>query len=111
MTSPDLDAARAATPHCTGLALFQGSPLELVAQSGEPSASGLADWGQIGEAVPALLYEGPTVTSEVLVRLPNALLLVAERVGGVVAVVIDLQRAGLGVSLVHARVAASRVGG
>ena len=111
MTAPDLDAVRAATASCTGLALFQGSPLELQAHSGDPTLAGFADWQKVSEAVPALLFEGPVATPEVLLHYPGALLLLSERTDGVVAVVIELHRAGLGVSLVQARVTASRVSG
>ncbi len=111
MTAAELEDARVAIPGCVGLALFTGTPPELAIAAGAPARAGLAEWGNVAEAVPALLHEGPVMTSEVLVRAPDALLLLAERPGGVVAVVIELARAGLGVALVQARVAAAKVGG
>jgi hypothetical protein len=105
----DLEDLRRGTPRCTGVALFQGSPLTLSASSGDPSLMGWGAWSEVCEAIPALLHEGPVSCGEVLLRLPPAMLLLSERAGGVVAVVIELTKAGAGVALVQARVTASKV--
>jgi hypothetical protein len=105
----DLEDLRRATPRCAGVALFRGAPLVLVGSSGDPSLVGWGAWAEVCEAVPALLHEGPVSSTEVLLRLPAAMLLLSERADGVVAVVIELTKAGAGVALVQARVAASKV--
>jgi hypothetical protein len=105
----DLETLRTTTPSCTGVALFAGDPLAVVASSGEPTIGGWGSWAEVGEAAAAVLFDAPVACSEVLMRLPAALLLVEARRGGVVAVLIELSKAGAGVALVQARVTASKV--
>jgi hypothetical protein len=105
----DLDHLRRATPRCAGVALFQGTSLEVVDSSGQPTIVGWATWSEVCAAVPALLREGPLPSSEVLLRLPTAMLLLTEHGDSIVAVVIELTKAGAGVALVQARVTASKV--
>jgi hypothetical protein len=109
--STELDRLRAATPRCAGVALFSGAPLSLVASSGEPTLTGWSTWSAVAEHAPALLREGPVEASEVLMRLPGAMLLLAERAAGLVAVVVEVSGSGAGVALVQARVTASKVSG
>jgi hypothetical protein len=105
----ELDALRRTTPNCLGLAWFEGSPLQTAASSGEPILAGWSAWDEVGKAAPALLHEGPVSCGEVLQRLPAAMLLLSARPSGVVAVLIELGKAGAGVALVQARVVASKV--
>jgi hypothetical protein len=111
MTEAELESARTSVPHCTGVALYRGAPLELCAAVGDPKAAGLDGWNEVAESIPALLYEGPLVATEALLRGARGLMLLAERATGVVAVVLDLERASFGLSLVHARMLAAKVGG
>jgi hypothetical protein len=110
MTPLDLDRLRRESPQCVGIAWFAGAPLQLVAASGAPSQGAWPIWTDVARAAPALLRDGPIASPEVLLRLPNNMLLLAERPTGVVAVVVELTRAGTGVALVQARMAASQVG-
>lgn len=112
----DLEALRAAAPSCTGLAVLAGSPLMLVAASGEPTLGGWGSWAEVAEAATAVLHDAPVRCGEVLMRLPKAILLLEARGGeaegsdgGVVAVLVELSKAGAGVALVQARVTASKV--
>lgn len=110
MSDPlDLDRLRRATPHCAGIAWFAGSPLCLVASSGEPAAAAWPTWDAVGQVAPTLLHDGPVASPEVLLRLPAILLLVSERPTGVVVVVLELTKAGIGVAVVQARMTASQV--
>lgn len=108
--SLDLDRLRHETPHCAGIAWFAGSPLRLVAASGAPAAAAWPSWDEIAKAAPALLRDGPVASPEVLLRLPAAMLLLAERTTGVVAVVVELTQVGAGMAVVEARMMASQVG-
>jgi hypothetical protein len=108
--SLDLDRLRQEAPHCAGIAWFAGSPLHLVAASGEPAAAAWSSWDEIAEAAPALLRDGPVASPEVLLRLPDAMLLLAERPTGVVAVVVELTQGAAGMAVVEARMTASQVG-
>ncbi|MEZ4363538.1 MAG: hypothetical protein R3B48_25405 [Kofleriaceae bacterium] len=108
---PELDQLRGATPQCAGVALFQGAPLTVIASSGEAALAGWSSWEDVAEIAPSLLEEGPSAVSEVLLRLPEAMLLLSAQPGGVVAVVMALTKAGAGVALVQARVTASKVSG
>lgn len=113
----DLEALRVAVPSCVGLAVFAGEPLAVVSSSGEPSLGGWASWAEVGEAAASVLHDAPVACGEVLMRLPQAILLLEARgsgqasVGGeaVVAVLIELSKAGAGVALVQARVTAQKV--
>jgi len=110
MTDPlDLDRLRRATPHCAGIAWFAGTPLCLVASSGTPEAAEWPSWDAVGKVAPSLLRDGPVASPEVLLRLPAAMLLLAERPTGVVVIVLGLTKAGIGVALVQARMAAAQV--
>ena len=66
--------------------------------------------GKVAKAAPALLRDGPVASPEVLLRLPAAMLLLAERTTGVVAVVVELTQVGAGMAVVEARMMASQVG-
>jgi len=108
-TPPDLDRLRRELPQCLGVAWFSGAPLRLAVASGEPAGDAWPDWNTVARLASTLLHDGPIASPEVLFRLPEVVLLVAERAGGVVAVAIALTPAGAGVALVQARMAASRV--
>lgn len=111
-TPPDLDRLRRAAPHCLGLAWFTGAPLQLAAASGEPAGDAgprWPGWTTVARLAAALLDDGPVASPEVLCQLPEVVLLLAARAGGVVAVAIALTPAGPGVALVQARIAASQV--
>jgi hypothetical protein len=109
MSDPlDLDRLRRATPHCAGIAWFIGTPLRLVSSSGTPDAA-WPSWEAVGKVAPALLHDGPVASPEVLLRLPAAMLLLAERPTGVVVVVLELTDASIGMALVQARMAAAQV--
>jgi hypothetical protein len=108
----DLDRLRSETPHCAGIAWFAGAPgepLGLVAASGDPPATEWPSWDAVGQAAPALLRDGPVASPEVLLLWPSLMVLLAERATGVVVVAVALTKAGTGVALVHARMAASQV--
>jgi hypothetical protein len=107
--APDLDRLRREL-RCAGVAWFEGTPLRLIAASGEPGDTAWPSWDAIAEVAPTLLRDGPIASPEVLLQLPSALLLLAERAAGVVAVAVALTTAGAGVALVQARMAASQVG-
>lgn len=110
MTTPtDLDRLRRESPHCLGIAWFSDAPLRLAVASGEPVGDAWPNWNTVAQLASALLREGPIASPEVLFRLPQVLLLVAERATGVVAVAVALTPAGPGVALVQARMAASQV--
>jgi hypothetical protein len=110
MTTPtDLDRLRRASPQCLGVAWFTGAPLRLAAASGEPVAGAWPSWDTVARLARPLLREGPIASPEVLFRLPEVVLLVAERASGVVAVAVALTPAGPGVALVQARIAAAQV--
>jgi hypothetical protein len=106
----ELDRLRSEAPHCAGIAWFAGAPLRLVAASGEPAASEWPSWDVVGKAARALLCDGPVASPEVLLRLPDAMVLLAERATGIVAVVVALTHVGAGVAVVEARMTASQVG-
>ena len=114
---PELEILRTATPSCAGVALFLGAPLQLQAASGEPSLAGWSSWTEVGEAAEALLTEAPVACGEVLMRLTSALVLLEQREGGAVVVIIELPRtetgagtgAGAGMALMRARMTASKV--
>jgi hypothetical protein len=113
--------------------VFAGAPLALVAASGEPTLGGWSSWAEVGEAAQVVLQDAPVVCGEVLMRLPQAILLLEVRGGeprggeaadatpptsaaapggserAVVAVLVELSKAGAGVALVQARVTASKV--
>jgi hypothetical protein len=108
-TPPDLDRLVRESPHCLGVAWFTGAPLQLAAASGEPAGDAWPSWDTVARLAAALLLDGPIASPEVLLRLPEVLLLVAERAAGVVAVAVALTPAGAGVALVQARMAASQV--
>ena len=108
--SLDLDRLRQETPHCAGIAWFAGSPLRLIASSGDPDTAAWPSWDEIAKAAPALLRDGPVASPEVLLRLPDAILLMAERTTGVAVIVIELTQVGAGMAVVEARMAASQVG-
>lgn len=91
--------------------MFRGTPPELAAAVGVPAVAGLPEWDSVAEVIPALLQDGPVVVTEALLRSPQGILLVAERPAGVVVVALELDRAKLGMSLVQARMLASKVGG
>lgn len=106
----DLEALRLAAPACAGLAVFAGDPLAVVSSSGEPVLGGWASWAEVGEAATAVLRDAPVACGEVLMRLPQAILLLEARGGEhVVAVLVELSKAGAGVALVQARVTAQKV--
>jgi hypothetical protein len=117
MTAPgDLERLCRASPQCLGIAWLTGSPLAVTASSGEPSPATNGDasaaspsWDAIAQLAPVVLHDGPIASPEVLLRLPGALVLLAERAAGVVAVAVALTPAGTGVALVQARMAASQV--
>ncbi|HEX4422802.1 MAG TPA: hypothetical protein VH165_33030 [Kofleriaceae bacterium] len=106
-----LDQLRRDDPHCLGLAWFAGAPLALVAASGEPGHAAMASWAAVAKAAPVLLRDGPVVSPEVLVRSAQAMLLLAERDTGVVAVVVAATGATTGLALVQARMMASKIAG
>lgn len=108
-TPPDLDRLRRASPQCLGLAWFTGAPLRLAVASGEPAGDAWPGWNTVARLASTLLRDGPIASPEVLLRLPEVLLLIAERAAGVVAVAVALSPAGAGVALVQARMAASQV--
>ncbi len=108
-TPPDLDRLRRESPHCLGVAWFSGAPLRPTATSGEPAGDAWPSWNTVARLASTLLREGPIASPEVLFRLPEVLLLIAERAAGVVAVAVALTPAGPGVALVQARIAASQV--
>lgn len=105
-----LDRLRDQTPHCAAIAWFAGSPLQLVAASDELTATAWPSWDEVAKAAPALLHDGPVASPEVLLRLPDAILLMAERTTGVAVIVIELTQVGAGMAVVEARMAASQVG-
>jgi len=110
---PDL-ARLCRDSQCLGIAWFTGSPLRLAASSGEPTAdpTGAAawpSWSAVARLAPVVLHDGPIASPEVLIKLPEVLLLLAERATGVVAVAVALTPAGAGVALLQARMAASQV--
>jgi len=109
---PDL-ARLCRESHCLGIAWFTGSPLQLAASSGEPTGepTGAAwpSWTAVARLAPVVLRDGPIESPEVLIRLPDVLVLLAERATGVVAVAVALTPAGAGVALLQARMAASQV--
>jgi hypothetical protein len=110
MTTPtELDRLRRASPHCLGIAWFTGAPLRLASASGEPVAGAFPSWSTVARLASPLLRDGPVASPEVLFRLPEVVLLLAERASGVVAVAVALTPAGPGVALVQARIAASQV--
>jgi len=110
MTTPtELDRLRRESPHCLGIAWFTGAPLRLASASGEPVAGAFPSWNTVARLAFPLLREGPVASPEVLFRLPEVLLLLAERASGVVAVAVALAPAGPGVALVQARIAAAQV--
>jgi hypothetical protein len=111
-TPPDLDRLdrlRRDSPHCLGVAWFTGAPLGLVAASGEPAGDAWPGWHTVARLAASVLRDGPIASPEVVFQGPEALLLVAERAAGVVAVAMALTPAGPGVALVQARITASRV--
>ena len=108
-TPPDLDRLRRESPQCLGIAWFSGSPLRLAVASGEPAGNAWPSWNTVARLATTLLRDGPIASPEVLFRLPEILLLLAERAAGVVAVAVALTPAGAGVALVQARMAASQV--
>lgn len=108
--SLDLDRLRQETPHCAGIAWFAGSPLRLIAASGDPDTAAWPSWDEVAKAAPALLWDGPVASPEVLLRLPDAMLLLAERATGVVAVVVELSGVSAGMAVVEARMTAAQVG-
>lgn len=110
MTPPtELDRLRRESPHCLGIAWFTGAPLRLASASGEPVAGAWPSWSTVARLAAPLLREGPVASPEVVFRLPDVLLLLAEHAPGVVAVAVAVTPAGPGVALVQARIAASRV--
>jgi glucose/arabinose dehydrogenase len=113
MTTPSdldrLDRLRRDSPHCLGVAWFTGAPLELAAASGEPAGDAWPSWHTIARLASSVLRDGPIASPEVLFQLPDAVVLVAERAAGVVAVAVAVTPAGPGVALVQARIAASQV--
>jgi len=110
MTTPsDLERLCRTSPPCAGIAWFAGSPLVLIAATGEPAGADGPSWHAIAQAAGTLLRDGPIATPEVLLRLPTTLVLLAERPTGVVAVAVPVNGANTGVALVQARMAASQV--
>lgn len=106
----DLDRLRSETPHCAGIAWFAGTPLRLIAASGAPDAAEWPSWDEVGQVARALLCDGPVASPEVLLRLPDAMILLTERATGIVVVVVALTHVGAGVAVVEARMTASQVG-
>lgn len=106
---PDLARLCRELPQCVGIAWLTGAPLHVAASSGEPAGAAWPSWDAIARLAPLVLRDGPIASSEVLLRLPDILLLLAERATGVVAVAVALTPAGTGVALVQARMAASQV--
>lgn len=110
MSAPlDLDRLRRATPHCAGIAWFAGTPLRLVSSSGTLDAAEWPSWDAVGKVAPLLLHDGPVASPEVLLRLPAAMLLLAERPTGVAVIVLGLTNVSIGMALVQARMAAAQV--
>lgn len=102
-----LEALRREASHCRGLAWLAGSPLAVIAAAGEPVA--LPDWAAVAKVAPVLLRDGPIASPEVLLRAGAAMLLLAERGDGVVAVIVAASGGSPGVALVQARMLASQV--
>ncbi len=114
MSSPDvdLDGLRRDLPRCVGLAWFAGEPMRLVHTSGEPGDV-CPSWDTLVQAAHMLLFDGPVASPEVVMRWPTALVLLAARGTGVMAVVMTLEPAGevgLGLAIVQARMVAQQVG-
>ncbi len=105
----DLEPILRATPSCAGVALLTGEPLALTAHIGEPTAAGWVSWSEVVVAATALLHEPPMASSEVMLRSPQALVLLDVRPGGVAVVVMALGKTSVGMALVQARVAAAKV--
>ncbi|HEY0190386.1 MAG TPA: hypothetical protein VGC42_04640 [Kofleriaceae bacterium] len=104
-----LEALRGEASHCHGLAWLAGAPLAVIASAGEPAELALADWDAVAKVAPVLLREGPVASPEVMIRGEAALMLLAERGEGVVAVIVAASGGSPGMALVQARMLASRV--
>lgn len=107
-----LERVRQEAPHCLGLAWLAGAPLAVVVASGEPGgAIGRAapSWDAVAQLAPIVLHEGPVASPEVFLRTGPTMLLFAERPAGVVAVVVAVSGASVGVALVQARMLAAQV--
>ena len=107
-----LERVRDDAPHCLGIAWLAGAPLAVVVASGEPGgAIGRAapNWDAVAQLAPIVLRDGPVATPEVLLRTGSTMLLLTERPAGVVAVVVAVSGASVGVALVQARMLAAKV--
>lgn len=110
MTSEqDLENLRTSTPSCAGVAWFGGAPLELRAAAGDPTIAGWSSWAEVAAAAEGLFSDAPVVCGEVLMRLPQAIVLFEQRPGGAVALIMEAAKVSAGLALVKARVTAAQV--
>lgn len=110
MTSQqELENLLASTPSCAGVAWFGGAPLTPRAAAGDPKIAGWASWDAVAEAAAGLFSEAPVACGEVLMRLPQAIVLFEQRPGGAVALIMEAAKVSAGLALVKARVTAAQV--
>lgn len=110
MTSEqDLENLRTSTPSCAGVAWFGGAPLELRASAGDPTIAGWESWAEVAAAAEGLFSDAPVVCREVLMRLPQAIVLFEQRPGGAVALIMEAAKVSAGLALMKARVTAAQV--